>query len=31
MSWTVADVMTESVTTVQVDTPFKAVVEQIWI
>jgi CBS domain-containing protein len=31
MSWTVADVMTESVTTVRVDTPFKAVVEQIWI
>jgi CBS-domain-containing membrane protein len=31
MSWTVADVMTESVTTVQVDTPFKSVVEQIWI
>jgi CBS domain-containing protein len=31
MSWTVADVMTESVTTVQVDTPFKSLVEQIWI
>ena len=31
MSWTVADVMTESVTTVQLDTPFKALVEQIWI
>ena len=29
--WTVADVMTESVTTVETDTPFKAVVEQIWI
>ena len=31
ISWTVADVMTESVTTVELDTPFKSVVEQIWI
>ena len=31
ISWTVADVMTETVTTVELDTPFKAVVEQIWI
>ena len=29
--WTVADVMTESVTTVETDTPFKAVVEQICV